>query len=106
MLKEVCEVTLASGFEHRFGSAVGEDSLCKLHKRDFACSVQSVATYYVKHLDAWIDLRDSGEVVVALVVGAEFDVAVFHKAIYIVAEFITTYDKLGYQKLRIIRSRI
>ena len=70
MLKEVCEVALASGFEHRLGPAVSEDSFCKLHKRDFACSVQSVATYYGEHLDAWIDLRDSGEVVVALVVGA------------------------------------
>ena len=104
MLKEVCEVALASGFEHRLGSAVSEDSFCKLHKRDFACSVQSVATYYGEHLDAWIDLRDSGEVVVALVVGAEFDVAAFHKAIYIVAKFIISCDKLGYRKLRIIGS--
>lgn len=70
MLKEVCKVTLASGFEHRFGSAVGEDSLCKLHKRDFTCSMQSVALDFGQHFDAWIDLRDSGEVVVALVVGA------------------------------------
>ena len=106
MLKEVCEVASASGFEHCFGPAVGEDSLCELHKRDFACSLQSVAPYFGKHLDVWIDLRDSGDIVVALVVGAEFDVAAFHKAVHIVAEFITTYDKLGYQKLRIIRSRI
>ena len=104
MLKEVCKVTLASGFEHRFGSAVGEDSLCKLHKRDFACSVQSVALDYGEHLDAWIDLRDSGEVVVALVVGAEFDVDAFHKAVHIAAEFIISCDKLGYRKLRIIGS--
>ena len=104
MLKEVCKVTLASGFEHCFGSAVGEDSLCKLHKRDFTCSMQSVALDFGQHFDAWIDLRDSGEVVVALVVGAEFDVAVFHKAIYIVAEFIISCDKLGYRKLRIIGS--
>lgn len=104
MLKEVCEVALASGFEHCFGSAVGEDSLCKLHKRDFTCSLQSIATYYGKHFDAWIDLRDSGEVVVALVVGTEFDVAVFHKAVNIVAEFIISCDKLGYRKLRIIGS--
>ena len=104
MLKEICEVALASGFEHCFGSAVGEDSLCKLHKRDFTCSMQSVALDFGQHFDAWIDLRDSGEVVVALVVGAEFDVAAFHKAVHIVAEFIISCDKLGYRKLRIIGS--
>ena len=104
MLKEVCEVALASGFEHCFGSAVGEDSLCKLHKRDFACSWQPVALDFGEHFDARVDLRDSGEVVVALVVGAEFDVAELHKAIYIVAEFIISCDKLGYRKLRIIGS--
>ena len=104
MQKEVCEVASASGFEHRLGSAVSEDSFCKLHKRDFACSVQSVALDLGEHLDTWIDLRDSGKVVVALVVGAEFDVAELHKAIYIVAEFIISCDKLGYRKLRIIGS--
>ena len=104
MLKEVCEVASASGFEHCFGAAVGEDSLCELHKRNFACSVQSVALDFGEHLDTWIDLRDSGKVVVALVVGAEFDVAAFNKAVHIVAEFIISCDKLGYRKLRIIGS--